>query len=145
MKAVIQRVSSAQVSVDGSIVSVIDKGLLTLLGIERGDTQESVKKMIMKISELRIFSDDAGKMNLSLKDINGSNLIISQFTLAADCSTGRRPSFTTAEAPSAAKTLYGLAIEESSKLGIKTLGGVFQADMKVSLTNDGPVTFVLEA
>lgn len=144
MKAVIQRVSSAAVQVRGNPVSQIERGILTLLGITQGDTEEQLEKMVRKILELRIFEDDAGKMNRSLIDIQGSHLIVSQFTLAADTSSGRRPSFTTAEKPDRAEFLYEKAISLSQELGVKTQGGVFQADMKVSLTNDGPVTFILE-
>ena len=144
MKAVIQRVKEAQVVVDGQVVSKIGPGLLTLLGVQAGDDEAKVAKLIHKISELRIFADSADKMNLSLLDIKGENLIVSQFTLAADCSSGRRPSFTTAEKPDRAKFLYERALEASSRLGVATSGGVFQADMKVSLVNDGPVTFILE-
>ncbi len=144
MRAVIQRVSAAEVMVDGASVSRIGPGLLTLLGIQVGDDEAKLEKMIRKICELRIFADDAGKMNRSLADISGEHLIVSQFTLAADCSSGRRPSFTTAERPDRAKELYEHAIRLSEGLGVRTRGGVFQADMKVSLVNDGPVTFILE-
>lgn len=143
MKAVIQRVSHASVQVDGKDVSRIEKGILTLLGVEKGDDEQKLKKLISKITELRIFEDDAGKMNLSVRDIGGSHLIVSQFTLAADCSSGRRPSFISAEKPEIARSLYERAIEESRQAGVNTAGGIFQADMKVSLLNDGPVTFVL--
>lgn len=144
MKAVIQRVTEASVRVDGKQVSGIGRGILTLLGIEKGDDEARLRKMIKKICELRIFEDDQGKMNLSLKDIQGSHLIVSQFTLAGDCSSGRRPSFVRAEQPEIARQLYQMAIQESENLGITTSVGVFQADMKVSLLNDGPVTFILE-
>ncbi len=144
MRAVIQRVKSAKVVVDSKEVSRIDRGILTLLGIAKGDTEEQLQKMITKISELRIFEDDAGKMNLSLADIKGSHLIVSQFTLLGDCSKGRRPSFIDAESPDRAKELYEQALQMSHAGGFPTAGGVFQADMKVELVNDGPVTFVLE-
>jgi D-tyrosyl-tRNA(Tyr) deacylase len=143
MKAVIQRVTEAQVAVSGKTVSQINHGILTLLGIEKGDTEEQLSKLMTKIIELRIFPDTEGKMNLSLKDVGGEHLIVSQFTLAADCSKGRRPAFTTAERPDIAREMYEKAIVMSGALGVNTLGGVFQADMKVTLTNDGPVTFVL--
>lgn len=143
MKAVIQRVSQAEVVVEGQSVAKIGGGLFTLLGIEKGDDEAKLRKLVQKICELRIFSDDAGKMNLSLSDAKGEHLIVSQFTLAADCSSGRRPSFTTAERPELAKPLYERAIELSREFGVQTQGGVFQADMKITLTNDGPVTFVL--
>jgi D-tyrosyl-tRNA(Tyr) deacylase len=144
MKAVIQRVSQARVQVDGKTVSEIGPGLLTLLGVFKGDTEAQLEKLISKIGDLRIFSDGEGKMNLSLRDIKGSHLIVSQFTLAGDCSTGRRPSFGTAETPARAKELYEKAITLSADSGIPTQGGIFQADMKISLINDGPVTFILE-
>lgn len=143
MKAVIQRVQWAQVEVDGKIVSRIENGILTLLGVEKGDTEETLEKLIQKIVNLRIFEDPAGKMNYSLKDSQGSHLIVSQFTLAGDCSQGRRPSFGNAELPDRAKQLYEKAITHSTNAGIPTQGGIFQADMKVSLLNDGPVTFIL--
>lgn len=145
MKAVIQRVRRAEVKVDGQIVSQIDHGILTLLGVIQGDTEEQLHKLVKKIIELRIFEDEAGKMNRSLSDVQGAHLIVSQFTLAADTTSGRRPSFTTAEKPERAKAMYEKAVRLSQELGIQTLGGVFQADMKVSLTNDGPVTFILES
>lgn len=144
MRAVIQRVKEAAVNVDGQEVSRIGPGILTLLGIARGDDEAKLAKLISKICELRIFSDDQGKMNLSLKDSGGSHLLVSQFTLLGDCSTGRRPSFTGAEAPERARQLYEMALSLSQQQGIKTAGGIFQADMKVSLVNDGPVTFVLD-
>ena len=144
MRAVIQRVLEAVVSVDGSEISRIGPGIVTLLGIEKGDPDDALAKLVSKIAELRIFSDSQGKMNLSLKDTKGSHLIVSQFTLAGDCSQGRRPSFTTAEAPARAEAMYEKALALSRDLGIPTEGGRFQAEMKVSLVNDGPVTFVLE-
>lgn len=145
MKAVIQRVEKASVTVDGVEVSRIERGLLTLLGVAKGDDEARLVKLISKICDLRIFEDDAGKMNLSLKDVGGSHLIVSQFTLLGDCSAGRRPSFVSAEAPERARELYERALVLSREQGVTTVGGVFQADMKVSLVNDGPVTFVLEA
>jgi D-tyrosyl-tRNA(Tyr) deacylase len=144
MKAVIQRVQQGEVKVGGAVVSSIGQGILTLLGVETGDSDVTLRKMIQKICELRIFEDDAGKMNRSLLDIRGEHLIVSQFTLAGDCSSGRRPSFTGAEKPERAKELYERALAVSQELGVRTAGGIFQADMKVSLLNDGPVTFILE-
>ncbi len=144
MKAVVQRVLQAEVRVQGELISKIDKGLLTLLGIAKGDDEVKLKKMIQKICDLRIFEDDQGKMNRSLIDIQGSHLIVSQFTLMGDCSQGRRPSFITAERPELAKPLYEKALGLSLEMGVKTLGGIFQADMKVSLVNDGPVTLILD-
>lgn len=143
MKCVIQRVQRAKVVVEGKSVSEIGAGLLTLLGVEKGDSSADLDKMLQKIVDLRIFEDAQGKMNLSLKDIKGQHLIVSQFTLAADCSSGRRPSFTTAETPDKAEPLYEEALQKSTALGVETLGGVFGADMKVELLNDGPVTFIL--
>ena len=146
MKAVIQRVQSAKVTVHGQVVSEIPQGILTLLGISKGDTEAQLKKLIQKICDLRIFEDENKKMNLSLLDIKGSHLIVSQFTLLGDCSQGRRPSFILAEKPDLAQNLYHQALKISRDYGVTdTQGGVFQADMKVSLLNDGPVTFILEA
>jgi D-tyrosyl-tRNA(Tyr) deacylase len=145
MRAVIQRVKQAEVVVEGASVAAIGGGILTLLGVAAGDDEARARKLIQKILELRIFPDEAGKMNRSLLDIRGGHLLVSQFTLAADCSSGRRPSFTTAERPERARELYERALAISRELGAETAGGVFQADMKVSLVNDGPVTFVLDA
>jgi D-tyrosyl-tRNA(Tyr) deacylase len=148
MKAVIQRVREASVSVakgESREISRIGKGVVTLLGFENADDETRLRRLLAKIVELRIFEDEAGKMNLSLKDIGGEHLLVSQFTLAADTSSGRRPSFTSAMRPELAGPLYERALALSAELGMKTQGGIFQADMKVSLINDGPVTFVLEA
>ena len=144
MKAVLQRVLSAKVEVEGKVISSIDQGLLTLLGIERGDKQEDLEKLIQKIINLRIFEDEQGKMNLSLLDIKGQHLIVSQFTLLGDCSKGRRPHFMNAEQPERAKELYMWAIQESQKY-VLTQGGQFAADMKVELVNDGPVTIIMDS
>ncbi len=144
MKAVIQRVQRASVEVDGKTVASIGPGILTLLGLETADEEPALSKLVAKIVELRIFPDPAGKMNLSLKDVGGEHLIVSQFTLAGDCSSGRRPSFTGAMRPEQAKPLWERAIELSRGSGVRTAGGIFQADMKVELLNDGPVTFILE-
>jgi D-tyrosyl-tRNA(Tyr) deacylase len=144
MKAVVQRVQNASVTVDGVKVSSIQKGFLTLLGVAKGDTEEQLKKLIQKITALRIFPDAEGKMNLSLVDIQGEHLIVSQFTLLGDASKGNRPSFIGAEAPDKAKALYEKALQLSTDAGIKTQGGVFGGDMKVELLNDGPVTLILE-
>ena len=145
MKAVIQRVKEARVEVEGKTVAQIGAGLLTFLGVSKGDTEENLRKLLVKITELRIFADEHGKMNRSLKEVAGSHLLVSQFTLAGDCSSGRRPSFTSAEEPAKAKVLYERALELSQSLGVETCGGIFQADMQVSLVNDGPVTFILES
>lgn len=144
MKAVIQRVSNANVKVEGKTVGSIDKGFVILLGVGNEDNREKADNLIKKITSLRIFRDEADKMNLSLKDVQGEILVISQFTLFADCSRGNRPSFTNAGKPELANELYEYFIEECRKLGFKTEHGIFGADMKVSLTNDGPVTIVLE-
>lgn len=144
MKAVIQRVQSASVTVDGKMISSIEKGFLTLLGVAKGDTEEQLQKLITKIVALRIFPDENGKMNLSLKDIGGSHLIVSQFTLLGDASKGNRPSFIGAESPDIAEKLYEKALALSAAQGIPTFGGQFGADMKVQLLNDGPVTMIIE-
>lgn len=144
MKAVVQRVSEANVKVEGKTVGSIDKGFVVLLGVSNDDNREKADYLIKKITSLRIFRDEADKMNLSLKDVNGEILVISQFTLFADCSRGNRPSFTNAGNPELANELYEYFIKECKKLGFKTEHGIFGADMKVSLTNDGPVTIVLE-
>lgn len=144
MKAVVQRVSNANVKVEGKTVGSIDKGFVVLLGVGNNDNKEKADYLIKKITSLRIFRDEQDKMNLSLKDVNGEILIISQFTLFADCSRGNRPSFTNAGNPELANELYEYFIEECKNLGFKTEHGIFGADMKVSLTNDGPVTIILE-
>jgi D-tyrosyl-tRNA(Tyr) deacylase len=145
MRAVIQRVQRAEVRVGDQKISEIGTGIMTLLGIFKGDQEEpQLKKLIQKICELRIFEDENGKMNRSLLDCKGSHLIVSQFTLAGDTSGGRRPSFVHAESPDVAKILYERALAISAGLGVPTFGGVFQADMKVEIVNDGPVTFVLD-
>ena len=144
MKAVVQRVLNASVVVDGKQVSSIDKGYLTLLGVAKGDSEEQLQKLMTKILALRIFPDETGKMNLSLKDVGGQHLIVSQFTLLGDASKGNRPSFIGAELPDRAKELYEKALVLSESQGVKTQGGIFGADMKVSLLNDGPVTLLLE-
>lgn len=144
MKAVIQRVQNASVVIDGKEISAIGKGFLTLLGVAKGDTEEQLKKLIAKIIALRIFPDENGKMNLSLQDIGGSHLIVSQFTLLGDASKGNRPSFIGAESPDIAKSLYEKALSLSQAQGVPTQGGQFGADMKISLLNDGPVTLIIE-
>ena len=144
MKTVIQRVTNANVKVDNEIVGEIKQGLVVLLAISDKDEEKDVEKMASRIVNLRIFSDNNGKMNLSIKDINGELLVISQFTLYADCSNGNRPSFSNAGKPEHANKLYEYFIKTSKELGMHTEHGVFGADMKVSLTNDGPVTIELE-
>jgi D-aminoacyl-tRNA deacylase len=145
MKAVVQRVHKASVHVGDELVSEIGPGLLTLLGIGREDTEVDVEWLMRKIASLRIFEDAEGKMNLSLADIQGAHLIVSQFTLMAETRKGNRPSFIEAARPETAKPLYEKAIEVSRRLGIETSGGRFQASMRVELENDGPVTLILES
>lgn len=151
MKALIQRVAEASVEVEGRVVSRIGQGLLTLLAIEATDAGDSpdsdtrLRRLIERILNLRVFEDSQGKMNRSLLDVGGEHLIISQFTLAADCSSGRRPSFTGAAAPNVAKERYENALRISAESGVRTASGVFQAHMRVSLVNDGPATFWIEA
>ncbi|ABQ24822.1 D-aminoacyl-tRNA deacylase [Geotalea uraniireducens] len=144
MKAVIQRVSEAGVKVDGRTVGAVERGILVLLGVEKGDSTKEADWLAEKIVNLRIFEDAAGKMNLSLLDIKGELLAVSQFTLAGNCSKGRRPSFDTAAPPEEAIQLYEYFVGKTWELGIPVQTGIFQADMKVSLVNDGPVTFILE-
>lgn len=144
MKALLQRVKNASVTVEGKEVSSIGQGLLILLGVEKGDTSSEGEYLARKAADLRIFEDSAGKMNLSLKDIKGEALIVSQFTLAGDTSRGNRPGFETAAKPEEANKLYELFCENMEKQGLKVKRGIFQADMQVSLINDGPVTFMLE-
>ena len=146
MKAVLQRVTHAQVVVEGELISKIDNGFLILLGVEQNDTKEHADVLSKKISGMRVFEDENGKMNLSLSDTNGSVLVISQFTLLADCRKGRRPSFVNAGAPDMANELYEYFCERIKADGIETVKkGVFGADMKVSLLNDGPVTILLDS
>lgn len=143
MIGLIQRVSQAKVEVSGEIVGQIQKGILLLLGVEKQDNEESVEKLLHKVSNYRIFTDEAGKMNLSLRDIGGELLVVSQFTLAADTKKGMRPSFSSAGTPEQANTLYLTFVEKARASGIATQTGQFGADMQVSLCNDGPVTFQL--
>lgn len=144
MKAVLQRVSKGSVSVDNSIVGAIGQGLVILLCVEHNDTEEEARFLSRKCTELRIFADDAGKMNRSLAEVGGSVLLISQFTLAADWKKGRRPGFTGAAAPQEANRLYEFFVKELENLGIKVERGIFGAHMDVSLVNDGPVTLILD-
>jgi D-tyrosyl-tRNA(Tyr) deacylase len=145
MRAVIQRVKSAQVSVDGRISGKIGKGLLVLLGVGKGDGESDLSFLTSKIPELRIFEDATGKFNLSLKEIDGEMLVVSQFTLYGDCRKGRRPSFTEAEEPTAAKRLYEQFISKLKEEAIPVQTGEFQAKMEVHLINDGPVTLLLDS
>jgi D-tyrosyl-tRNA(Tyr) deacylase len=145
MRALIQRVTQARVEVDGQIVGEIGAGMLVLLGIEQTDTNEDADYLVTKIAGLRIFDDQNGKMNLSLRDTGGAMLIVSQFTLYGDCRKGRRPSFDRAARPEIAQPLYERFVNQAkvSVLTVKT--GVFQAAMLVSLVNDGPVTLLCES
>lgn len=145
MRVLIQRVKEAQVVVDGKITGQIGVGMLTLLGVGPSDRIEQVDAMVSKLIALRIFEDENGKMNKNLIDIKGQHLVVSQFTLYADCKKGNRPSFTQAGPPELAKSLYESFIEKSRAAGIYTQAGVFGADMQVTLTNDGPVTLFLES
>ena len=144
MKALIQRVSSSQVNVSGKKVGSIEKGLLVFLGLEKQDKRPMAEKMINKIISYRVFPDQNQKMNLSLQDINGEILVISQFTLAADTKNGSRAGFSTAMLPADAERLYDYFVEITKSSSLKVETGIFGADMKVSLINDGPVTFLLE-
>ena len=144
MKAVIQRVISASVVVDGDIVGDIGQGILVLLGVEKGDGNAAADWLAEKIVALRIFEDEAGKMNRSLQDIGGAVLAVSQFTLAGNCDKGRRPSFDTAAPAEEGRRLYDYFVESLKQQGVTVETGIFQADMQVSLVNDGPVTFILE-
>lgn len=145
MRAVVQRVTNADVKIDGRANGKIDDGLLVLLGVGNGDTEEDMKYIADKIIKLRIFSDENDKMNLSLEDVSGSMLVISQFTLYGDCSHGRRPYFGNAMEPVGANEMYEKFVAYIREQGIHTETGEFGADMKVSLTNDGPVTIILES
>lgn len=144
MKFVIQRVKNAQVDINNKDVAKIDNGFLVLIGITHTDTKDIADYLVKKLINLRVFEDENGKMNLSLNDINGSLLLVSQFTLYADCSSGNRPSFTDAAKPDFANELYEYIIDECKKKIDKVETGVFGAYMKVSLINDGPVTIILE-
>jgi len=143
MQGLIQRVTQAKVEVAGEVVGEISQGILLLLGVEKQDTEQSAQKLLHKVSNYRIFTDEQGKMNLSLNDIKGELLVVSQFTLAADTKKGMRPSFSSAGTPEQANTLYEYFIAEAKKAGLTVATGQFGADMQVSLCNDGPVTFNL--
>ena len=145
MKLVVQRVSNAEVKVDNKIVGKIGKGFLVLLGVKHEDTKEDVNYLVRKLINLRVFSDENDKMNLSIQNINGELLIISQFTLYAECKkSGNRPSFSDSAKPEIAIPLYEYFIEECKKQIPVVQTGIFGADMKVSLVNDGPVTIILD-
>ncbi|WP_342378893.1 D-aminoacyl-tRNA deacylase [Myxococcus stipitatus] len=145
MRAVVQRVLEASVTVEGQRVSDIGPGLLVLLGVGKGDTEADVAWMVEKLATLRIFEDAAGKMNLSLEDTSRQLIVVSQFTLYGDVRKGRRPSFIDAMEPATAKALYERACEALRQRGLSVGTGIFAADMKVALVNDGPVTLILES
>jgi len=145
VQGLIQRVSSASVSVDQQIQGQIDQGILLLLGVQKEDSQETADKLLQKVLNYRIFSDDEGKMNLSLGDIGGGLLVISQFTLAADTKKGLRPSFSSAAPPQQAEALYEYFLASAKTQHCTVSSGVFGAHMQVSLCNDGPVTFNLQS
>ena len=145
MKFVIQRVSQASVTINQQVTGKIDKGFLVLIGISSSDTKETADKMIRKMLGLRIFEDAEGKTNLSLAAVNGQLLLVSQFTLYADCRTGNRPSFMNAGAPDAAKELYEYIIQKCRAENYPVETGIFGADMKISLINDGPFTIILDS
>lgn len=146
MKAVLQRVSSASVTVDGALVSEINQGFLILLGVESTDDEKEASALAKKISGLRVFTDENDKMNLSLADVNGEVLVVSNFTLCADCRKGRRPNFERAARGEAANSLYGFFCETLLAQGVRKVEkGIFGADMKVELLNDGPVTIIIDS
>ena len=144
MKLVIQRVKNASVTVEKKVVGEIEKGFLVLIGIKVGDTKEQADYLVKKLCNLRVFTDENDKMNLSLKDVGGKLLIVSQFTLYANCNDGNRPSFIEAARPEEAIPLYEYFCDECAKRGFEVQKGIFGADMKVELLNDGPVTIVIE-
>lgn len=143
MKAIVQRVKNAHVAVDNTIISSIGNGLVVLLGVAKGDTEKEADYLVDKIIHLRIFEDDQGKMNRSLKDVRGELLVVSQFTLLGDCRKGRRPSFTQAAPPHEAERLYTYFAGTVAASGVAVKTGRFQANMDVSLVNQGPVTLSL--
>jgi D-tyrosyl-tRNA(Tyr) deacylase len=145
MRAVVQRVSQASVTVDGTVVASIAKGFLVLLGVAQTDSTEDAHYLAGKVAGLRVFEDEAGKMNRALSEVGGEVLVISQFTLLGDCRKGRRPSFTEAASPEQAETLYQAFVEELRRGAIPVNTGRFQAHMHVNLTNDGPVTLLLDS
>jgi D-tyrosyl-tRNA(Tyr) deacylase len=145
MRAVLQRVSRAKVEVDGQVVGAIGPGLLVLLGIARDDTRADAEYLSDKVTGLRIFPDEAGKMNRSVQEIGGALLVVSQFTLYGDCRKGRRPSFDAAAPPEEARALYEHFVEACRKRKVPVMTGIFQASMEVELTNTGPVTIICES
>ncbi len=145
MRAVIQRVSRASVTVDQQVVGQIGRGFLVLLGVSESDSQEDVNWIAAKIIGLRVFEDDGGQMNLALADVGGAILVVSQFTLYGDCRKGRRPSFVAAARPEKARALYQSVVAELKGQGVRVETGTFQAHMDVDLLNDGPVTLLLDS
>ena len=144
MRAIVQRSLEASCVVDGNVVSSIDKGFMILVGFTHTDSLEEIKLLSRKIAGLRVFEDECGKLNKSIKDVNGSILAISQFTLYADCKRGNRPSFTDAMKYEKANDMFNIFVEELKQYDIKVETGVFGADMKIKFTNDGPVTIILD-
>ena len=145
MRLLVQRIKEAKVSVGGEGIGKVGAGLCLFLGIAKGDTTENADALAEKIAELRIFEDENGKMNRSVRDVQGEILVVSEFTLHGDCSKGRRPSFSQAAPPEAAEPLYDYFVQRLKDLGLKVATGKFQAKMEVSLINDGPVTFILDS
>jgi D-tyrosyl-tRNA(Tyr) deacylase len=145
MRACVQRVTQASVTIDSDTCGEIGRGLVVLLGIAAGDTGDDARQLAAKVAELRIFDDTAGKMNLALRDVGGAMLVVSQFTLLGDCRKGRRPSFVGAAPPEIAEALYEAFVAAVSTLGIPVSTGRFRQHMLVSLTNDGPVTLLLDS
>ncbi|MBF0538569.1 MAG: D-tyrosyl-tRNA(Tyr) deacylase [Nitrospirae bacterium] len=145
MRGLIQRVNEASIRVYGAVSASIGRGIVLLLCVERGDTESDLEYVLRKTLNLRVFDDTDGKMNLSLRDVGGSLLVVSQFTLASDCRKGNRPSLDMAAPPEMANELYERFIARARQEGVQTLSGVFAACMQVTLTNDGPVTFMIES
>lgn len=145
MRAVVQRVSQAQVSCQGRLIARLGKGLLVLVGIDREDALTDVHYLADKIAQLRVFENDQGKMNLTVEEVSGEILVVSQFTLLGDCRKGRRPSFSQAAAPEKARELYERFVHRFRELGLPVQTGVFQESMEVGLVNDGPVTLMLDS
>ena len=145
MKALVQRVNFSELRIDGEIFSKIGKGFLVLLGVEKGDTEKELEYIENKVANLRVFEDPDGKMNLALADIGGEMMIVSQFTLCADCSRGNRPSFINAEEPEKANAMYEKFIKNIQDRGINVATGKFGTDMKIKFENDGPVTIMIES
>lgn len=145
MRAVVQRVSQASVTVADAVTGQVGRGLLVLLGVEQGDSDADAHYLVEKTLALRIFDDSEGKMNLSLEDVRGELLVVSQFTLLGDCRKGRRPSFIRAAAPEVAERLYETFMAAAALRGVRVASGVFRANMQVALVNDGPVTLLLDS